>query len=128
MRPGIWCALPGPCSATHLVHSGNRVMSQTPSNPSLEHAMIPRNARLALLVPLAAISLFACGPSSTASLTSREEALTSGPPSLGAAASFAVLAGTAVTCTNGTITGDVGVYPGTAITQTSCPVTGTLHA
>ena len=41
---------------------------------------------------------------------------------------FAVLAGTAVTCTNGTITGNVGVSPGTAITQTSCPVTGTINA
>jgi len=41
---------------------------------------------------------------------------------------FAVLAGTAVTCTNSTITGDVGVYPGTAVTQTSCKITGTVHA
>jgi len=48
-------------------------------------------------------------------------------PSLGAASSFAVLAGTAVTCTDGTVTGNVGVYPGTAITQTSCPVTGNIN-
>ena len=49
-------------------------------------------------------------------------------PALGAAASFAVLAGTAVTCTDSTVTGDVGVYPGTAITQTNCVIAGTVHA
>ena len=42
--------------------------------------------------------------------------------------SFAVLAGTAVTCTNSTVIGDVGVWPGTAITQTSCSIDGTVHA
>ncbi|MEO6666585.1 MAG: ice-binding family protein, partial [Nitrospiria bacterium] len=49
-------------------------------------------------------------------------------PSLGSADSFAVLAGTAVTCTNSTVLGDVGVYPGTAVTQTDCTITGTVHA
>jgi len=77
--------------------------------------MVPLNARLAYLIPLAA-SLLASAPSSAAA------------PSVGAAGSFAVLAGTAVTCTNGTITGNVGVSPGTAITQTTCPVTGTINA
>jgi hypothetical protein len=76
--------------------------------------MIRLNARLAYLFPLAA-ALLACAPSSAASLTSSEEALMSGAssatslvaaaPSVGAAGSFAVLAGTAVTCTNGTVTG-----------------------
>ena len=49
-------------------------------------------------------------------------------PSLGSASGFAILAGTAVTCTNGTVTGDVGVWPGNAITRTRCTVTGTVHA
>jgi hypothetical protein len=49
-------------------------------------------------------------------------------PDLGSAGSFAVLAGTAVTCTDSMVTGDVGVWPGTAITQTNCTVNGTLHA
>lgn len=49
-------------------------------------------------------------------------------PSLGAAANFAFLAGTAVTCTDATVSGNVGVFPGVTITQTSCPVTGTIHA
>jgi hypothetical protein len=48
--------------------------------------------------------------------------------SLGKASPFAILAGTAVTCTNSTITGDVGVFPGTAVTQTSCTINGTIHA
>jgi len=41
---------------------------------------------------------------------------------------FAVLAGTAVTCTDGNVVGDVGVWPGTAVTRTNCTVTGTVHA
>jgi hypothetical protein len=49
-------------------------------------------------------------------------------PGLGTAASFAVLAGTAVTCTDSTVFGDVGVYPGTAVTQTNCTITGKVHA
>ena len=48
-------------------------------------------------------------------------------PSLGAAGSFAVLAGTSVTCTDSTVAGNVGVYPGVPITQTSCPVIGTIN-
>jgi hypothetical protein len=52
----------------------------------------------------------------------------SAPVALGTAGNFAVLAGTAVTCTDSTVTGDVGVWPGTAITQTNCIVNGTVHA
>jgi len=47
---------------------------------------------------------------------------------LGSADSFTVLAGTAVTCTDSIVTGDVGVWPGTAITQTNCTINGTVHA
>jgi hypothetical protein len=58
-----------------------------------------------------------------------QAAASAGPPSLGAAASFAILASSAVTCTNSTVTGNVGVSPGTAITQTICPLTpGQIHA
>ena len=49
-------------------------------------------------------------------------------PAQGGSASFSVLAGTAVTCTDSTGTGDVGVYPGTAITQTNCVIVGTVHS
>ena len=51
-------------------------------------------------------------------------------PGLGSAASFAVLANAAVTCTDGTITGDVGTFlptPTGSVTQTNCPITGTVH-
>jgi len=49
------------------------------------------------------------------------------PLDLGSADSFAVLAGTAVTCTDSAVTGDVGVWPGTAITETNCSVNGTVY-
>jgi hypothetical protein len=45
-------------------------------------------------------------------------------PSLGAAQSFSVLGGTAVTCTDSVVVGDVGVSPGTAFTNTRCTITG----
>jgi Ice-binding-like len=52
-------------------------------------------------------------------------------PSLGTAASFAVLGGTNVTCTApGAITGDVGVSPGSAVpftNTTGCTIAGTVH-
>ena len=43
---------------------------------------------------------------------------------------FAVLANAAVTCTDGTITGDVGTYlapPTGSVTLTTCPVVGSVH-
>jgi len=49
-------------------------------------------------------------------------------PNLGAAASFAVLGGSAVTLTDSIVTGDVGVYPGTAVTNTRSTIIGTVHA
>lgn len=50
-------------------------------------------------------------------------------PALGASASFAVLANAAVTCTDGSIIGDVGTLqasPTGSITQTNCPITGAI--
>ncbi len=47
--------------------------------------------------------------------------------SLGAAQSFAALGGSAVTCTDSTLTGNVGVYPGSAITLTNCTLSGTVN-
>jgi len=53
-------------------------------------------------------------------------AKTAAPPALGTALPFAVLGGTNVTCTSGSITGDVGVSPGGPVpfTDTGCPITG----
>jgi hypothetical protein len=47
-----------------------------------------------------------------------------------ASSNFLVLANTAVTCTDGTIAGDVGTFvaaPTGSVTQTGCPVTGQLR-
>ena len=74
-----------------------------------------RTTLLSAIVALAAIAL-------NASVASAQVAL-------GSAENFTVLAGTAVTCTDATIAGDVGVFlPGSAVTQTRCTVAGTVHA
>jgi hypothetical protein len=52
------------------------------------------------------------------------------PPPPVVAAPFAVLANTAVTCTNGNISGNVGTFfatPTGSITRSGCPVSGTLQ-
>ncbi len=48
--------------------------------------------------------------------------------SLGAAEDFAVLGGSAVTCTGSAIEGDVGVELGGPVTQTGCPISGRVDA
>ena len=53
----------------------------------------------------------------------------SGSPSA-AASTVVVLANASVTCTNGTITGDVGTFlpaPTGSVTKSSCPIAGTVH-
>jgi Ice-binding-like len=61
-------------------------------------------------------------------------ALAASPPGLGSASNFAVLSaaplgGGAVTCTNGTITGDVGSSgPAASVVQTSCTINGAVIA
>jgi hypothetical protein len=47
-------------------------------------------------------------------------------PVRAASPDFTVLAGTAVTCTDSTVEGDIGVYPGTAVTETNCTVSGAV--
>lgn len=81
-----------------------------------------------LSVPLAAfccLAVGACAPDVTGASSS---ALTV-RPSLGTAGSFAVLANAAVTCTDATITGNVGTQlaaPVGSFTQTICPVAGAI--
>jgi hypothetical protein len=77
-----------------------------------------RTARLAVIVLFAALL----------SAVPFHAAFAQTAPNLGTAASFAALAGTAVTCTDSIVTGDVGVWPGTVITQTNCTISGTVHA
>jgi hypothetical protein len=87
----------------------------------------PRFAATAL-VTLAALLSAACseptGPISSAPHLSRS----SGDLSA-ASSNFLVLARTAVTCTGGTIAGDVGTFvaaPTGSVTQTGCPIAGQL--
>jgi hypothetical protein len=49
-------------------------------------------------------------------------------PSLGAASEFAVLGGTAVTCTTSVVAGDLGISPGAtaAFTNTGCTISGDM--
>ncbi len=99
-----------------------------PGYPSaLSLPSIPRS------IALLAIAVAACGgmePAQSSLVPALPASLSSGSPvpSLGTAANFAVLASTAVTCTDATVAGNVGVSPGNTITQTSCPVTGTIDA
>src|ERR1041385_6471082 len=81
-----------------------------------QHAGIPR--RLVLTVLLSAMPLLFSAPAPSQA------------PSLGSAATFAVLAGSTGTSTGATaITGDLGVSPGTAVTGLPPgTMTGTLHA
>ena len=53
-----------------------------------------------------------------------QSALAQSAPPLGAAATFSVLGGQAVTCTNSVITGDVGVSPTPAFTNNGCTIVG----
>jgi len=54
-------------------------------------------------------------------------ALAKNAPNLGAEEYFAVLGGSAVTCTDSVVIGDVGVDLGGAVTQTNCTISGTVH-
>jgi hypothetical protein len=58
------------------------------------------------------------------SAASFQPALAQSAPSLGAASTFSVLGGSAVTCTDSVITGNVGVSPTPAFTNTRCTIAG----
>jgi hypothetical protein len=89
-------------------------------------------ARLAVVASLAAL-VAACSPDANApagpALLAHREG--GGGGGGGATASgFAILANAAVTCTDGTIIGDVGTFlatPTGSVTLTTCPITGTVH-
>ena len=102
---------------------------------------LPRlTARLAVITSFAALLAAACstesknlsslsGPTLSADRHDDDDE-DGGKSSPGASSSFAVLANAAVTCTDGTITGDVGTLQATptgSVTQTTCPITGTVH-
>src|SRR6185295_16800300 len=97
---------------------------------SEDHLMVTLSrvsARL-LIIPLAALLVVACEHNDLGTGTSGGGGGGTVPP-LGAASTYGILAGTAVTCvTGGTIFADVGVSPGAAITGfPPCTLTGTRH-
>jgi hypothetical protein len=66
----------------------------------------------------------------SATSIAQSNAFAASAPNLGTSDSFAVLAGSTITCTGaGAIIGDIGVSPGTAIVlgATPCTVTGTIN-
>jgi Ice-binding-like len=76
------------------------------------------NVRFLLVVGLAAVAGIWPIAAQAAGLT---------PPALNTAGNYAVLAGSAVTCTGGTITGNVGESPGSAVTiNAPCTINGTI--
>ena len=95
-------------------------IEQTPSCEPLKiTGMIEVCSSLRRMAPFSTIALFAAIVLNASTLSAQT--------SPGSTTNFAVLAGTAVTCTDGNVSGDVGVWPGTAVTQTRCTVTGTVH-
>lgn len=88
----------------------------------------PRFAASAL-VTLAALLSAACSEP-TAPINSPMHVSRSSGERSATASNFLVLANTAVTCTSGTIAGDVGTFvaaPTGHITRTGCPITGQLR-
>ena len=99
-------------------------------------------ARLAVAASFATLLTAACSPDSNDASSMSGPVLSahkahSTPPSsgsaLGGAADFVILANAAVTCTDGTITGNVGTHqaigsvPPGSVTQTTCPIVGQVH-
>jgi hypothetical protein len=79
--------------------------------------------RLALLIALASVSAACSDSTSPLNGPSFSETDT-----VALGSHFLVLANAGATCTDGTISGDVGTFSATgAITRTNCPITGALH-
>jgi len=86
-----------------------------------------RRTRLLGFLPLAALLAGACspdanGPSNLELFADRQN--------MSPASGFTVLANAAVTCTDGSIIGDVGTFltaPPGAVTLTNCPLDGSIH-
>lgn len=94
----------------------------------MKRPMKHRALQLAVVASFAALLTAACDPAARITSAPMFSSANQGPSA--AAANFAVLANAAVTCTDGTITGDVGTYlatPTGSLTLTTCPVTGAVH-
>ncbi len=95
----------------------------------LARALAPPRLAAGVLVALAMLSA-ACSNDPASSIIAPSLLSSSSNSQSAAASNFAVLANQAVTCTDGSIIGDVGTFqakPTGSVTLTSCPVTGTVH-
>jgi len=95
----------------------------------LVRALTPPRFAATALVALAALLSAACSEP-TAPINSAPHVSRSSVELSAAASNFLVLANTAVTCTGGTIAGDVGTFvaaPTGSVTQTGCPITGQVR-
>jgi len=89
-------------------------------------ALLQRNAGRTAILSFAVFFAAACGGGTVADRTAAISA--SSVPSFGAASTFAVLGGPAVTCTDSSIIGDVGAgFPLAPVTRTNCVITGIVH-
>lgn len=82
------------------------------------------------LAALISLSTTGCNAGGEFDAVGRSEQALASLPTLGAATSFAVLANAAVTCTDGSIAGDVGTLqssPLGSVTQTDCPIAGSIE-
>ena len=90
-------------------------------------SFVPPRIAAGILVTLTILSA-ACADSASrinSPLSSRTKSAASAAPS-----NFAVIANAAVTCTDGTINGNVGTFfatPTGSVTQTTCPITGQIQ-
>lgn len=92
-------------------------------------ALLHRNARLVFIFSVFFAVVWGAAPGDLLADRGAPPGGSAASPSLGTAASFAVLGGPAVTCTTSTVTGDVGAgFAGAPVTQTLCSVVGTVHA
>ena len=95
----------------------------------LVRALGPPRFAATVIIALALVTA-ACSDNQASSITSPPLSISMSKSPPPAAADFAVLANQAVTCTDGTINGDVGTFQATptgSITLTGCTVTGGLH-
>jgi len=95
----------------------------------LVRAFAPPRIAGGVIVALALLS-GACADQSSVGVTAPASFSKTKAPTPTPTPNFAVLANAAVTCTNGTITGDVGTFlatPTGSVTQSICPVSGTVH-
>lgn len=100
----------------------------THKHPIRLRAPAPSGLAAGLVVTLALLSA-ACGDSAS-QVSAPELQFNSSNGSSGGSSEFAVLANAAVTCTGGSISGDVGTFqtaPPGAVTLTTCPLDGSIH-